>query len=163
MAGEQIRIRVAEVGDADALTRMLNALSYHEGFGDDVYAPDSVRAQIFGSRPVLEALVAEGESGLVGYAAFEETFNTDCGEPGLWLHDIYVDEAVRGGGLGRRLMAAVAQAAIAKGRTSVWWGVNNSNTKALAFYDRLGARDDDARILELDGAALTELAQGAGE
>jgi GNAT superfamily N-acetyltransferase len=112
---------------------------------------------------VLEVLVAEGGSGLIGYAAYEETFNTDCGEPGLWLHDIYVDEGARGRGLGRRLMAAVARAAVARGRTSLWWGVYNKNVKARAFYDRLGARDGDARILELDGEALTGLAQAAGE
>jgi ribosomal protein S18 acetylase RimI-like enzyme len=163
MAGEEIRIRTAAVEDAEALARMLNALSIQEGFGGDLYAPDSVRAQFFGTRPVLQVLVAEGESGLIGYAAFEGVFNTDIAEPGLWLHDIYVAEAARGQGLGRRLMSAVARAALAEGRTSVWWGVRNSNTKALAFYDRLGAHDDDARILELDGTVLTSLAQAAEE
>jgi ribosomal protein S18 acetylase RimI-like enzyme len=163
MAGQEIRIRAAAVEDAEALARMLNALSAQEGFGDDLYAPDSVRAQFFGPRPVLQVLVAEGESGPIGYAAFEGVFNTDIAEPGVWLHDIYVAESARGQGLGRRLMAAVARAALAEGRTSVWWGVRNSNTKALAFYDRLGATDDDARILELDGEALTSLAQAAEE
>ena len=163
MADEQIRIRAAEVEDADALAGMLNALSVNEGLGDSTYSSASVRAQFFGPQPVLDVLVAEGESGLIGYAAYEGSFDTDCGEQSLWLHDIYVDQAARGIGLGRRLMAAVARAAIAEGRTSVWWGTLDSNTKALAFYDRLGARDEGVRMLSLDGAALADLAQGAGE
>ena len=163
MAGEQIRIRAAAAEDAEALTRMLNALSVHVGLADSVYSTASVKALFFGPRPALEFLVAERESGLIGYAAFEESFNTNRGEPGLWLHDIYVDEDARGHGLGRRLMAEVARAAVAEGRTSVWWGVDNGNRDALAFYNRLGARDDDDRILGLDGEALTGLAQTAGE
>ncbi len=163
MAGEQIRIRVAVVEDADALARMLNSLSAHEGLGDSTYSTASVRTLFFGPQPVLEVLVAEGESGLIGYAAYEGSFDTDCGEQSLWLHDIYVDQAARGIGLGRRLMAAVARAAIAEGRTSVWWGILDSNTKALAFYDRLGARDEGVRMLSLDGEALTDLAKPARE
>ena len=163
MAGEQIRIRAAEVEDADALAGMLNALSVNEGLGESTYSSESVRAQFFGPQPVFDVLVAEGESGLIGYAAYEGSFDTDSGEQSFWLHDIYVAEAARGLALGRRLMAAVAQAAIAEGRTSVWWGVLNSNTKALAFYDRLGARDQGVRMLALDGAALMTLAKRAGE
>lgn len=163
MAAEEIRIRAARPEDASELARMLNALGVHEGFGDGIYSTESVRTQIFGSRPALDVLVVEGESGLIGYAAYERTFNTDCGEPGLWLHDIYLEARARGCGLGRRLMAEVARMAVAEGRTSVWWGVHNRNAGALAFYAALGARDDDARILELDGASLRDLANTAGD
>jgi GNAT superfamily N-acetyltransferase len=161
MAGDDIRIRAARPGDAAALSRLLNALSVHEGMGDDVYTPESVARQFFGAEPVLRVLIAENASGPVGYAAFEETFNTDCGEPGLWLHDIYVDAPARGRGLGRRLMAAVARTALAEGCTSVWWGVLDSNHAALRFYAGLGARDEGARLQELDGPALVSLARGA--
>jgi len=160
MAGDDIRIRAARPEDAAALTRMLNALGAHEGFGEDVYSVKAVEALFFGPKPVLAVLIAEDSSGVAGYAAYEETFNTDCGEPGLWLHDIYVEDAARGRGLGRRLMAAVAQAALAEGQTSVWWGVRDSNRAALRFYARLGARDEGARLQELDGEALISLARG---
>jgi hypothetical protein len=41
--------------------------------------------------------------------------------------------------------------------------VLSDNAEARAFYAGIGARDEDARILELDGEALTSLAQAARE
>ena len=46
---------------------------------------------------------------------------------------------------------------------SVWWGVLSSNRKARDFYAAIGARDEDARILELDGPALAALAAETSE
>ncbi len=163
MASDQIRIRAARIEDAAELSRMLNALGVHEGFGDGIYSPELVRTHFFGPRPALEILVVEDASGLTGYAAYEGTFNTDCGQHCIWLHDVYVVDDARGRGLGRRLMAEVARAAIAEGRTSVWWGVHSRNGHARAFYAGLGAKDEDARILELDGEPLLALASAAGE
>jgi len=161
MAGDDIRIRAARPEDAAALTRMLNALGAHEGKTEDVFTLTAVKTHFFGPEPVLTVLVAEDAARLLGYAAYEETFNTDCGEPGLWLHDLYVEDAARGRGVGRRLMVAVAQAALAEGRTSVWWGVRDGNETAWQFYGRLGAREEGVRLLELDGEALISLARVA--
>ncbi len=41
---------------------------------------------------------------------------------------------------------------------TVSWGVVADNFGALAFYARLGAVDANARILELDAAAIARLA-----
>jgi len=44
---------------------------------------------------------------------------------------------------------------------SVEWGVLTSNTKAREFYRSIGARDEDVRILTLDGPALHALVREA--
>ena len=93
-----------------------------------------------------------------GYAMLTDTFNSERAAPGLWLVDLYVRAEARRGGVAQKLMAAVAAEAKARGAESVWWGVRNTNEKAIAFYKAVGAKDDDARILELDGADLTRLA-----
>src|SRR6266849_1668935 len=52
-----------------------------------------------------------------GTALFHTRFSTWLGRPGLYLEDLYVTEAARGQGAGRRLMARLAAIAIARG-----WG-----------------------------------------
>lgn len=123
------------------------------------FSADKISRYGFTEPAHFEVLVAELRGEIVGYALFEEMFNTDLCEPGIWLHDILVADSARGRGLGKRLMATVAKAATDRGRTSLWWGVLNSNTTARRFYERLGAADDDARVMELSGEALKALAQ----
>lgn len=64
-------------------------------------------------------------------------------------------------GVGRKLFSAVAAETVDSGMASLWWGVMSDNTQARAFFASLGARDEDARILELDGQALQALAAEA--
>ncbi len=152
-----ISIRPARPEDATDLARLGNELACLMG-AHEVYSADVFERYGFGPKPHFEVLVAETAGGIVGYALFEETFNSDLCEPGMWLHDIMVDEAMRGTGIGEGLMAAVARLVLDRGRTSLWWGVLSSNAMARQFYTRLGARDEDARIQELDSAALRALA-----
>jgi len=53
---------------------------------------------------------------------------------------LYVDEAHRARGIGRRLMTALAEAAIDQGARGVALGVVNGNDRAIEFYRHLGGR-----------------------
>jgi ribosomal protein S18 acetylase RimI-like enzyme len=53
---------------------------------------------------------------------------------------LYVDHAHQARGIGRRLMAALARAAIDQGASGVALGVVNGNDRAIGFYQRLGGR-----------------------
>ena len=139
------------------MTLLGNALAELMGAAP-VYSIEVFERYAFGPSPHFEVLVAETAGGIAGYALFEEAFNSDLCEPGMWLHDIMVDEAERQKGIGEDLMAAVARIVLDRGRTSLWWGVLSSNAAARRLYSRLGASDEDARILELDGTALHALA-----
>ena len=54
-----------------------------------------------------------------------------------YLQDLYVDEAVRGSGCGRRLIEAVDAAAQAAGANQPYWLTHESNTVARRLYDRV--------------------------
>jgi hypothetical protein len=56
-------------------------------------------------------------------------------------------------------VAALARRTVEEGGGSLWWTVRNGNLAARRLYAALGAKDDDTRLLELDGAALDALAQ----
>ncbi|MCL4189913.1 MAG: GNAT family N-acetyltransferase [Rhodobacteraceae bacterium] len=54
-----------------------------------------------------------------------------------YLQDLFVDEAARGGGVGRALIGAVCAAADAAGAPGVYWLTQENNTRARALYDRV--------------------------
>lgn len=153
----QISIRPAVPGDVPRVVDLANALNrFHDK--PENFSEDGVREDLFGPSPAYDLLLAEFGGAVVGYALFHDCYNTDIAARGVWLADIYVTDAARGHGAGQALMAGVARAALDRGAKSVWWGVLSSNGRARDFYARLGAVDEDARILELEGDALSRVA-----
>ncbi|MEX1108466.1 MAG: GNAT family N-acetyltransferase [Dongiaceae bacterium] len=153
-----ITIRKAIAGDAAEITRLANRFGVLAGEADDVFTAAIVLRDGFGPKPAFEVLLAEQDGRAIGYVLFEEFYNSEIPGRGIWLSDLFVDPDLRRRGLGKRLMAAVASEAVARGCVSLWWGVRNSNAKARAFYETLGPKDDDARILELNEDALERVA-----
>ena len=64
----------------------------------------------FGEHPRFRALVGEWEGKPAGYALFFDYFSTWTGR-GLFLEDLFVREKFRGRGIGRALLAEVAEPA----------------------------------------------------
>ncbi len=154
-------VRPATPADAVEVARLMNDLNLHEGL-EAIYSEALVLRDGFGEDSAYDLLVAQGSVGLIGYAAYQAAYDTERGGRSLWLLDLYVASDARGGGAGRALMRQVAHVACERGCVSLWWGVRSCNREARAFYAGLGAIDDDARILELAGPALTALADQAG-
>jgi GNAT superfamily N-acetyltransferase len=57
-----------------------------------------------------------------------------------YLQDLYVDEQLRGGGVGRALINHVVQAAAAYGAAHVHWLTHETNTRAMRLYDDVAVR-----------------------
>ncbi len=118
---------------------------------------------LFGPRPAAEVLVARQDGAIAGFALHFPTFSTFLARRGLWLEDLYVRPAHRGKGIGRALLAAVAQVAAARGCGRLEWSVLDWNAPALAFYRGMGATVmDDWRIARVTGEALASLASRGG-
>lgn len=54
-----------------------------------------------------------------------------------YLQDLYADPAVRGTGVGRRLIEAVYAQADKDGAANVYWHTQNFNAEARKLYDRI--------------------------
>ncbi len=54
-----------------------------------------------------------------------------------YLQDLFTDEAARGQGAGRALIAAVADWARAQGCGRLYWQTHESNATARALYDKV--------------------------
>ena len=88
-------------------------------------------------------LVEDGqEDKLVGFThvvLHPNTWNTsEC----CYLEDLYVDEAVRGLGVGRALIEHVYEFASMKGCNRVYWTTQEDNTPARKLYDSLANKTD---------------------
>lgn len=88
----------------------------------------------------VHALVAEAEGRLVGLAHYLFHRSTIRIEPVCYLQDLYTAESARGRGVGRTLIAAVAERARAGGTTRLYWQTHESNHTARRLYDAVGER-----------------------
>ncbi len=133
-----IAIRVAMREDAGLVLRLIRELAVYENAPDAVVATeaDLVRHG-FGPDPQFEAILAFLDGEPAGLALFHPRFSTWLGRPGMYLEDLYVVEAARGQGVGRRLMARLAAIAIERGWGRLDFQVLEWNP-ARDFYHRLG-------------------------
>src|SRR4029077_9832344 len=76
----------------------------------------------------------------IGFALFFHTFSTFLARPGLYLEDLFVLPDHRGRGVGRALLAHLAELPGERGCGRLEWAVLNWNREAIRFYERLGAR-----------------------
>ncbi|HYB65594.1 MAG TPA: GNAT family N-acetyltransferase [Steroidobacteraceae bacterium] len=88
----------------------------------------------------VHALVAEAEGRLVGLAHYLFHRSTIRIEPVCYLQDLYTAESARGRGVGRTLIAAVAERARAAGTTRLYWQTHESNHTARRLYDSVAER-----------------------
>jgi len=157
---EGARLRTAEPRDVVAIWGLVLELAAYERLSDAVDGTaERLSEHLFGPRPAAEALVAEVEDVVVGYALFFTTYSTFRTSPGLWMEDLYVTPPFRGQGLGQALFAQVAAIAVARGAARHEWSVLEWNAPAIGFYESLGAPVlSDWRICRLDGGALEKVA-----
>jgi GNAT superfamily N-acetyltransferase len=134
-------IRFARRADLPRLWELLWGLATYERWTEYVTGtPERLDDMLFGARPVGEALVAERDGRLVGYALFYPTMSSFRTRTMLWLEDLFVEESERGQGTGRALVAALARLAVERGHARIDWHVLDWNEPSIEFYQRLGAR-----------------------
>ncbi len=128
-------------------------VTYLRGIGDNYdyrFGSEQYLADGFGSDPVFRGLVAEDASGLIGYVLFSRSYEGDYLR-GFYIVDLYVRKDSRGKGVGRMLMNAVRDVALAEGVSRLSWAVHKNNAGAIHFYETLGAQYSlDTHVMYLD-------------
>jgi len=77
----------------------------------------------------INGLLAELDGKVVGFTHYIFRPSTWAVEDFCYLEDLFVDPAVRGGGVGRALIKAVEEIAIAKGSKRLYWTTAPDNEK----------------------------------
>jgi GNAT superfamily N-acetyltransferase len=161
MANESVVLRAATETDVPAILSLIEALADYEQLRDACVATDErLRATLFGADPKAEVILAETADGVVaGFALFCSNYSTFLAKPGIWLEDLFVRPEFRGGGIGKLLLAHLAQLAIQRDCGRVEWAVLDWNTPSIGFYESLGARGmTEWTTFRLTGEALAALA-----
>ncbi len=158
-AGDEIMliVRRGQRDDAPTLARMISDFNAEEGSPGRVDTADVIDL-CFAETANYRAFVAEDGDALVGYALVMRYFDTD---PCAWcsyMQDLFVVSGKRSQGVGRRLLAAVAKAAIDQGHQELAWHVRDHNQRGRAFYASIGGKEQTPIPVTLSGEALKALA-----
>ncbi|HEY9641270.1 MAG TPA: GNAT family N-acetyltransferase [Coleofasciculaceae cyanobacterium] len=153
-------IRAAQPDDVTTLFSLIQALAQYEKLTHQVTGNEALlHLHLFGDRPCIEAVLAESQGESVGFALFFTNYSTFLTKPGIYLEDLFVMPEYRSQGIGKALLAHLAQLAIARDCGRVEWSVLDWNEPAIGFYQRMGATVlPDWRTCRVTGAAIAALA-----
>jgi GNAT superfamily N-acetyltransferase len=88
----------------------------------------------------IRGFVAEHNEAIIGFVHYLFHANTWSMKPVCYLEDLFVADAVRGIGAGRKLIEAVYAAAGTVDAVRTYWVTNEENTNARALYEKLATR-----------------------
>jgi GNAT superfamily N-acetyltransferase len=157
-----LQIRPAAAQDVSALFTMIHEFAEYvrESALVTIRQEDLLRDG-WGANPLFRALIAEWDGEVAGYAVFFGWYSTWAGR-GLFLEDLFVKNSFRHHGIGKALLAAVAQIAVQEHCYGIHWEVLDWNQGAIDLYKALGAEfRDHHRAVLLHGMALEKLARSA--
>lgn len=160
----EIRIRPAEPSDVSAIHAMVCELALYERepLASVEASEEDYLRDCFGPARRCEVLIGEVDARAQGFVMFFPDYSTWVGRAGIHVEDLFVREAARGLGLGRRLLAAVAQIALQRGCKRLDLAVLDWNP-ARKLYERWGFTPLAQWIpYRLAGADIARLAAEAG-
>ncbi len=137
---KSVTVRAAKATDVQVIVNMLHRLA--DDLGDsDIFSSNReiILRYGFGKNAMFDVVIAETAGGAVGFALYFAHFSTTKGMPGVYVQDLWVDPATRGGKIGQKLLTAVASSAVNTwGAAYMKLSVHTANIGAERFYARLG-------------------------
>lgn len=134
-------IRAAQAEDVPLLLEFVRKLAAYEKLLHEVVATDKrLHETLFGAKPYATALLAFAGGRPAGFAVYFFAYSTFMARPILYIEDIFVDEDLRGLGVGRELFRELIAAAEREGCGRMEWSVLDWNKSARDFYERVGAK-----------------------
>jgi GNAT superfamily N-acetyltransferase len=154
-----LHIRAATPADVPTILGFIRELATYEREPDAVVATEAdLLRDGWGPTPRFTALIADYEGAPAGFALYFTSYSTWRGHHGIRLEDLYVTPTLRGKGIGKALLARLAQIAVEQGCPRLEWDVLEWNAPAIAVYEAVGAKIlTEWRIMRLSGNELHAL------
>ncbi|GLK79937.1 GNAT family N-acetyltransferase [Methylopila turkensis] len=152
-------LRAAVPSDAGLVYALIGELAVYEELTHEVEASEAdIAAALFAPQPRAFCEIVEWDGAPAGFAVWFYTFSTFRGRHGIYLEDLFVRPEFRGRGLGKALVARLAERCRDGGLGRLEWSVLDWNAPSIAFYQGLGARPVEGWTgYRLDGEALAAL------
>ena len=156
-------IRDAVRGDVPVILDFIMKLAVYERLAHEAVATAAdLERELFGAAPKVFCQLAEVDGEAAGFALWYYTFSTFQGRHGIWLEDLFVNPEVRGHGVGKALLADLAQRCLREELGRYEWNVLDWNQPSIDFYVSQGATFlDDWRRCRVSGVALEKLGAAA--
>ena len=159
---ENFEIRAATRADVAVVLSFIRKLADYENLSHEVVATEKTLIEtLFGARRSAEVAIAYFEQQPVGFVLFFHNYSTFLGRPGIYIEDLFVEEAFRRRGFGGALLRHVAALARERKCGRLEWSVLDWNQPAIDFYRKLGAMPmSEWTIFRVTGEALKKLGGG---
>jgi len=130
-----VHIRPATEADVPAIFSLIQELAAYELAPEQVTnTPENLKADLF-EKNLCEAIVAEKEHVVVGFALYYTSYSTWKGAC-LYLEDFYVMEEERQHGIGQLLFDRIVETAQERKVQRMDWQVLTWNEPAIRFYEK---------------------------
>lgn len=131
-------IREARKGDEQDIMDLIHGLALYEKAPEQVVnTAEDLAIHLFEEK-ICEAIVAEKDKQIVGFALYYTNYSTWKGKC-LYLEDFYVLPELRGEGIGSLLFDRVVEIAKDRGVKRMDWQVLEWNEPAIKFYQKKDA------------------------
>ena len=132
-----MRVRAARQEDLEALAPLFEAYrQFYEQPADLAKSRNFLADRLANGDSVI--LLAEEHGSILGFTQLYPLFSSTACRP-LWLlNDLFTVESARGKGVGRALMEAAREHAIATGATGIELATAHTNLPAQRLYESLG-------------------------
>ena len=131
-------VRPVEAADLDQWRDLYSAYREFYALTPDSAVVDRVWSWIGDDAHETRGLVAVDADGILGGLANYRRFaRPSSGTTGMWLDDLFTRPDLRGAGVGRALIDAVAKIADDENLSEVRWITDENNTAARRLYDSL--------------------------
>jgi GNAT superfamily N-acetyltransferase len=156
-------VRLATAADRAALHRLFHETDLHywgaaaPSFEAMAHHVDN---RILAPGSGCEVVLAEIDGRPAGYATFAIVYPAPNLTGQIFMKDIFISEPWRSHGVGEAMLRFLARLALERGCSRLDWTAERDNPRALAFYERLGARRVDEKVYyRVDGDDLQAMAR----
>ncbi|MBZ4044053.1 GNAT family N-acetyltransferase [Flavobacterium hibisci] len=137
-------IRKCEIAD---LPKLIILCQKHAEFEQADYDPEGkeegLKKELFNENPKLFCLVVAAKQTIVGYVSYTFDFSTWDASTFLYMDCLFLEEEVRSFGIGEILIEKLKEIAIKNKCVNIQWQTPQFNTRAIKFYNRMGAKGKD--------------------
>jgi GNAT superfamily N-acetyltransferase len=142
----EFTLRFATPDDSSLLLSFMRKLGSYQKMADKIVATEEgLRTLLVAARG--EAVFGDYAGETVAFAYFCQTSSAFIGQSGMYIDGFFVDESMRGKGLGKIMMAWLSKLAVERGCKRLEWACLDWNHPTIAFYKGLGAYSVDGMTI----------------
>lgn len=147
-------LRIATINDAQLVIDFMKKLGKYQKMQAAIIAtPEQIKKLL--EEKLGESIFGIYKEEVVSFAYFYQKSSAFTGRKGLYIDGFFIDDSLRGKGLGKIMFQYISKYAVDKSCEFLEWGCLDWNISAIKFYEKLGAYCvDNMRIYRLTPETL---------